>query len=30
VAEGLSPKFLTYMQNWKGFVAEEPALAAGS
>ena len=29
-AEGLSPKFLTYMQNWKGFVAEEPALAAGS
>ena len=29
-AEGLSPKFLTYMQNWKGFVAEEPALAAGA
>jgi 2,4-dienoyl-CoA reductase-like NADH-dependent reductase (Old Yellow Enzyme family) len=29
-AEGLSPKFITYMQNWKGFVAEEPALAAGA
>jgi 2,4-dienoyl-CoA reductase-like NADH-dependent reductase (Old Yellow Enzyme family) len=24
--EGLSPKFITYMQGWKGFVAEEPAL----
>ena len=29
-AEGLSPKFITYMQNWKGFVAEEPAAAAAS
>jgi len=30
-AEGLSPKFIAYMQNWKGFVAEEePAVAAGS
>jgi 2,4-dienoyl-CoA reductase-like NADH-dependent reductase (Old Yellow Enzyme family) len=28
-AEGLSPKFIGYMQNWKGFVAEEPAVAAG-
>ena len=27
-AEGLSPKFVTYMSNWKGFVAEEPALEA--
>jgi 2,4-dienoyl-CoA reductase-like NADH-dependent reductase (Old Yellow Enzyme family) len=30
-AEGLSPKFVTYMQQWKGFVAEEePAVASGS
>ena len=29
-SEGLSPNFITYMQNWKGFVAEEPALAAGA
>jgi 2,4-dienoyl-CoA reductase-like NADH-dependent reductase (Old Yellow Enzyme family) len=29
-AEGLSPKFITYMQNWKGFVAEESAAAAAS
>ncbi|HUO92308.1 MAG TPA: NADH:flavin oxidoreductase [Rhizomicrobium sp.] len=28
--EGLSPKFIGYMQNWKGFVAEEPAVAAGA
>ena len=25
-SEGLSPEFIAYMQNWKGFVAEEPAL----
>jgi 2,4-dienoyl-CoA reductase-like NADH-dependent reductase (Old Yellow Enzyme family) len=25
-AEGVSPKFVTYMAGWKGFVAEEPAL----
>src|SRR5215472_5902659 len=24
-SEGLSPKFVVYMQNWKGFVSEEPA-----
>ncbi len=24
-AEGLSPAFITYMRNWKGFVSEEPA-----
>ncbi len=29
-AEGLSPKFVEYMGNWKGFVAEEPALATQS
>ncbi len=23
--EGLSPAFVTYMRNWKGFVAEEAA-----
>jgi 2,4-dienoyl-CoA reductase-like NADH-dependent reductase (Old Yellow Enzyme family) len=27
-AEGLSPKFIAYMRNWKGFVTEEPAVAA--
>jgi 2,4-dienoyl-CoA reductase-like NADH-dependent reductase (Old Yellow Enzyme family) len=27
-AEGLSPKFIAYMRNWKGFVTEEPAAAA--
>jgi len=27
-AEGLSPKFIGYMQNWKGFVAEETVLEA--
>ena len=26
--EGLSPKFIAYMQSWKGFVAEEPVAAA--
>ena len=26
-SEGLSPKFVGYMQNWKGFVAAEPAAA---
>ena len=26
-SEGLSPRFVVYMQNWKGFVAEEPAAA---
>lgn len=26
-SEGLSPRFVGYMQNWKGFVAEEPAAA---
>jgi 2,4-dienoyl-CoA reductase-like NADH-dependent reductase (Old Yellow Enzyme family) len=26
-SEGLSPRFVIYMQNWKGFVAEEPAAA---
>ena len=25
--EGLSPKFVGYMRNWKGFVAEEPVAA---
>ena len=29
-SEGLSPKFIQYMQNWKGFVAEEAAAAATS
>lgn len=29
-AEGLGPKFIAYMQSWKGFVAEEPALEAQS
>jgi 2,4-dienoyl-CoA reductase-like NADH-dependent reductase (Old Yellow Enzyme family) len=27
-AEGLSPNFIEYMNNWKGFVAEEPAAVA--
>ncbi|HVM98796.1 MAG TPA: NADH:flavin oxidoreductase [Caulobacteraceae bacterium] len=27
-AEGLSPKFIEYMNNWKGFVAEEAAAVA--
>jgi len=29
-AEGLSPSFIAYMQNWKGFVAEEESLEAAA
>jgi 2,4-dienoyl-CoA reductase-like NADH-dependent reductase (Old Yellow Enzyme family) len=29
-AEGLSPKFIEYMNNWKGFVAEEEAAEAAA